>query len=65
VGELQNIRGRALSSSEPNWTDPAHEIVALTAANAAIFLGRTPVCNMRLGFSDARFYRYKGVPSVV
>jgi len=65
IGELQNIRVTALSSSEPNWTDPAHEIVALTAANAAIFLGRPPVCNMRLGFSDSRFYRYKGVPSVV
>jgi acetylornithine deacetylase/succinyl-diaminopimelate desuccinylase-like protein len=65
IGELQNIRVRALSSSEPNWTDPAHEIVARTAANAATFLGRAPACNMRLGFSDSRFYRYKGVPSVV
>ncbi len=54
-----------VSSSERNWTDPAHEIVALTAANAATFLGRAPACNMRLGFSDSRFYRYKGVPSVV
>lgn len=62
---LANVRVTELASSEPNWTDPAHEIVTRTAANAAAFLGRAPVCNMRLGFSDARFYRYKGVPSVV
>src|SRR5262249_12415496 len=59
------ISVRQLASSEPNWTDPAHEIVARITANAAAFLGTTPACNMRLGFSDARFYRYRGVPSVV
>jgi acetylornithine deacetylase/succinyl-diaminopimelate desuccinylase-like protein len=65
MGGLRTTRVRVLSSSEPNWTDPAHEIVARTAANAAEFLGRAPACNMRLGFSDARFYRYRGTPSVV
>lgn len=62
---LRDVEFRVLSSSEPNWTDPAHEIVARTRANAAAFLGRAPACNMRLGFSDARFYRYRGIPSVV
>ncbi len=62
---VPNVDLRALSSSEPNWTDPAHEIVARTMANAAAYLGRTPVPNMRLGFSDSRFYRYQGIPSVV
>src|SRR5579885_3059615 len=62
---LPGVEVRLLSSSEPNWTDPAHEIVARTAANAAAYLGRVPACNMRLGFSDSRFYRYKAVPSIV
>jgi len=65
MGDLSAIRVSVLSSSEPNWTDPAHEIVARTTANAAAYLGRAPACNMRLGFSDARFYRYQGIPSVV
>lgn len=65
IGGLPGIRHRVLSSSEPNWTDPAHEIVARTKMNAGAYLGSLPVCNMRLGFSDSRFYRYKGVPSVV
>jgi len=65
MGGLPKIVVRVLASSEPNWTDPTHEIVARTAANAAAYLGRAPTCNMRLGFSDARFYRYQGVPSVV
>ncbi|HKX07730.1 MAG TPA: M20/M25/M40 family metallo-hydrolase [Stellaceae bacterium] len=65
LGGLRNIAVKTLSSAEPNWTDPAHEILARTTANAAAHLGRAPTCNMRLGFSDSRFYRYKGVPSVV
>lgn len=65
LGGLRNVAFRALSSSEPNWTDPAHEILARATANAAAYLGRAPACNMRLGFSDSRFYRYKGIPSVV
>ena len=65
MSRLRNVAVRVLSSSEPNWTDPAHEIVARTTANAAAYLGRAPACNMRLGFSDARFYRYQGIPSVV
>jgi acetylornithine deacetylase/succinyl-diaminopimelate desuccinylase-like protein len=62
---LRDVDVRELSSSEPNWTDPAHEIVRRTMATAAAYLGRAPACNMRLGFSDSRFYRYKGIPSVV
>ena len=65
LGGLPNVQAKELSSSEPNWTDPAHEIVRRTTANAAEYLGRAPACNMRLGFSDSRFYRYKRVPSVV
>lgn len=65
IGNLRNVSVSVLSSSEPNWTDPDHEIVAWTLVNAAAYLGTSPVCNMRLGFSDSRFYRYRSVPSVV
>ena len=33
--------------------------------NAAAVTGRDVVVNLRAGFSDARFYRHAGVPSVV
>jgi len=65
IGRWPNVSVKVLSSSEPNWTDPDHEIVARTMSNAAAFLGTPPARNMRLGFSDSRFYRYKSVPSVV
>jgi acetylornithine deacetylase/succinyl-diaminopimelate desuccinylase-like protein len=65
LSDLPSVDMREISSSEANWTDSAHEIVERTMANAAAYLGRAPAANMRLGFSDSRFYRYKGVPSVV
>ena len=65
IGKMPNVNVSVLSSSEPNWTDPDEEIVATVLTNAAAFLGRLPVYNMRLGFSDSRFYRYRSVPSIV
>ncbi|HMK68568.1 MAG TPA: ArgE/DapE family deacylase [Stellaceae bacterium] len=65
IGGLRNVSISVLASSEPNWTEPDHEIVQRTLANAEAYLGASPARNMRLGFSDARFYRYKTVPSVV
>jgi succinyl-diaminopimelate desuccinylase len=65
IGGWRNVSVKVLSSSEPNWTDPDHEIVLRTIANATVFLGAPPERNMRLGFSDSRFYRYRSVPSIV
>ncbi|MCC7427631.1 MAG: M20/M25/M40 family metallo-hydrolase [Alphaproteobacteria bacterium] len=50
---------------EPNHTDPRHELFGLLARNGAEVLGRKPVVNMRVGASDARLYRLKGVPTAV
>jgi acetylornithine deacetylase/succinyl-diaminopimelate desuccinylase-like protein len=61
---LPGIAHRVLSSCEPTVTEPSDEIVRLTAANAAA-VAPGAVVNMRVGFSDARFYRLAGVPSVV
>ena len=54
-----------LASTEPSWTDPGDEIVRAVRENAAAVTGRDVVVNLRPGFSDARFYRHAGVPSVV
>jgi len=61
---LPGIAHRVLSACEPTVTEPSDEIVRLTAANAAA-VAPGVVVNMRVGFSDARFYRLAGVPSVV
>ena len=62
---LPGITYEILSCDEPNWTSPSHEIVTLTRRNAEALLGDRVVANMRVGFSDARFYRQRGIPSVV
>ena len=54
-----------LQSTEPSWTDPEEAIVRAVRENAAAVTGRDVVVNLRAGFSDARFYRHAGVPSVV
>lgn len=61
---LPGIGRRVLSACEPTVTEPSDEIVRLTVANAAS-VAPGAVVNMRVGFSDARFYRLAGVPSVV
>ncbi|HYB08355.1 MAG TPA: M20/M25/M40 family metallo-hydrolase [Alphaproteobacteria bacterium] len=62
---MPGIAWRVLSGCEATVTDPAHEIVRLTAKNAAAITSGNVVVNMRVGFSDARFYRLADIPSVV
>ncbi len=62
---LEGITYRVSRRYEPNWTDPSHEIVRAALANASKVLGRDPAVNMRVGASDARLYRLRGVPSIV
>ena len=62
---LTDIDWEVLSECEPNWTEPDHELVRLIHANAAAATGGEVAVNLRPGFSDARFYRLRGVPSVV
>ena len=63
-GEAETLR-RTLECTEPSWTDPEEEIVRAVRENALAVTGRDVVVNLRAGFSDARFYRHAGVPSVV
>ena len=62
---LPGIRYRVLRAFEPNFTDPNHPIVRLTARNVAVATGQTPAVNMRVGASDARWFRLAEVPTVV
>jgi len=50
---------------EASWTPPGHEIIRTLARNCESVLGQRPVTNMRVGASDARLYRYAGIPAVV
>ncbi|MFN0305734.1 MAG: ArgE/DapE family deacylase [Burkholderiales bacterium] len=62
---MRAIEWKVLSSHEPNVTDPSEEIVRLVIKHARTATGGAVVANMRPGFSDARFYRAAGIPSVV
>jgi acetylornithine deacetylase/succinyl-diaminopimelate desuccinylase-like protein len=65
IGGLPGIAHRVLSATEATVTDPDHECARLAIANAAAVVPGGAVVNMRVGFSDARFYRLHGVPSIV
>ncbi|MEM9578117.1 MAG: M20/M25/M40 family metallo-hydrolase [Pseudomonadota bacterium] len=50
---------------EPNWSAPGCELVRLLQDSGEKVLGKRPVATMRVGQSDSRLYRYRGVPTVV
>lgn len=62
---LPGIAWRVLRRFEPNHTDPGAEIVRLAHAAAAEVLGGEVAVNMRVGGSDARWFRMAGLPTVV
>jgi succinyl-diaminopimelate desuccinylase len=62
---IQGVGWRPLRRFEPNFTDPAHEIVTRVRGVAAEVLGVPPAVNMRIGASDSRWYRMHDVPTVV
>ena len=53
-----------LDHADPTWTNPEHELAGLVRKNAAEILGHPPAATIRAGFSDARFYRERGIPSI-
>lgn len=70
--ELQRICAEAEGVSleitrryEPSWTAPDHPVIEAVKANCTATLGEEPAVTMRVGASDARLYRYAGVPTVV
>jgi len=65
VGGLPGVSLEVLRRFEPSCTDPQHEIVRRTVANARRVTGEPVVATVRLGASDTRYYRARGIPSVV
>lgn len=61
----KNIAWQELSSHEPNVTSPNEAIVQTVLRHARTGTSETVVANMRPGFSDSRFYRAAGIPSLV
>jgi succinyl-diaminopimelate desuccinylase len=54
-----------LASFDPYFTPPDAAIVRATRANSASVLGRPSLPVLRLGATDARFFRAAGIPTVV
>ena len=65
IGPRPDVSWRVLECTEPSWTEPEEGIVRAVRENAAAVTGGDVVVNLRAGFSDARFWRHAGVPSVV
>ena len=59
------IKYRVLRCFEPSHTDPDSEIVRRCAAAAREVVGGQVAVNMRVGGSDARWFRMEGLPTVV
>jgi acetylornithine deacetylase/succinyl-diaminopimelate desuccinylase-like protein len=62
---LQGVSYRILRRFEPNYTAPGHALVRCCAAAARQVVGRDIAVNMRVGGSDARWFRMAGMPTVV
>jgi acetylornithine deacetylase/succinyl-diaminopimelate desuccinylase-like protein len=62
---LPGISWRVLRRFEPNHTDPDAPVVRLAHRAAEEVLGGAVAVNMRVGGSDARWFRMAGLPTVV
>lgn len=65
LGPLPGISWRVLRRFEPNHTDPGDELIRRALAVAAEVLPEPAVANMRVGGSDARWFRMAGIPTLV
>ena len=54
-----------MMSNDPNWCEPESELARSFAAMRKSLTGVTPVNVLALGNTDARLWRYRGVPAVV
>jgi acetylornithine deacetylase/succinyl-diaminopimelate desuccinylase-like protein len=65
LAPLEGLSWHVLRRFEPSFTDPADEIVVRVRKAAREVLGTAPAVTIRVGASDARWYRLHGVPTVV
>lgn len=64
TGAIPGVSVEITRRYEPNWTAPDHPVVDAVSAACEAVLGTRPVRTMRVGASDARHYRYAGIPTV-
>jgi len=68
---IERLRGKhdfsyeVLMSNDPNWCEPDSELARIVRRNAAALTGIEPANVIGLGNTDARLWRYRGVPAVV
>ena len=63
--DLPGISHMVTRRFEPNYTDPSSSLVSICAAAAREVIGADVAVNMRVGGSDARWFRMAGLPTVV
>ncbi|WP_203195387.1 M20/M25/M40 family metallo-hydrolase [Xanthobacter dioxanivorans] len=56
---------RVILSEEPAWTPPDSEMIDYVRQNAKQLAGIDPAPIISLGATDARLWRYKGLPAIV
>jgi succinyl-diaminopimelate desuccinylase len=64
VASTEGLSYHVFDSCEATWSDVEHEVFQRMVANGLEVMGENPVVTIRVGGSDARFYRDKGVPTV-
>lgn len=54
-----------LVENRPNWCEPNGDLAKIVQRNAELLTNEKPVPTVGLGNTDARLWRYRGVPAVV
>lgn len=65
VDAYPQVTYEEINYSPPSWCDPEHEMVGIIQANAKALSGIEPQAICSLGGTDARLWRYQGVPAYV
>lgn len=63
--DLPGISWRVLRCFAPNYTEPTHDVIRTCVAAATETMGTAPAVNVRVGGSDARWFRMAGLPTIV
>ena len=62
VARYSDTGFEVLDSNPPAWSDPYGELPAIIRANVKYLTGFDPVPAVSLGCTDARLWRYRGIP---
>lgn len=65
LDDLQGVSFHPIRQYDPTWTSASEDLVKWTLSAAQEFVHSKAVINMRVGASDARLYRQRGIPTVV